>query len=320
MASWLSVTLLCNVQAQQAQRRRQQTQPPSGYYLPKATFPSYAGSAGVAPGSNNFPSSGASGDTGYGGASPSYSQGQMQQDLPKYNGLHLDGSMSRAQGSVAPYDAGEPRLGGALIRWDSRRFPLRIWISEGKKLPDVPWDAISQDRPRRVYDMLADARSLNALPAAPGWDWHMNEWTANGFEKWRPLEQQGVISYVFVDDPTKADVLVFFTEHFTGADGPGGTSVHGLTSGQAFTAEQVAQKTRLGDRPWPLVMELKVSPDERRLTGDAAHEFGHALGIKAHSEYNNDIMYANRIVDDPSGSDFATLRNLYKQTPKYWHY
>jgi hypothetical protein len=321
LASLLSVILLCNAQAQQTQKRRQQTQPPGGYYLPKATFPSYAGSAGMVPGSSNYGSAGAQGDgTGYGGTQPGYNPGQMQQELPKYNGLHLDGSMSHGQGSVAPYDAGEPRLSGALIRWDPRRFPLRIWISEGKKLPDVPWEVISQDRPRRVYDMLADASSLNALPAAPGWDWHMNEWAANGFEKWRQLEQERVISYVFVDDPTKADVLVFFTDHFQGADGPGGTSVHGLTSGQAFTADQVAEKARLGQRFWPLVMELKVSPDARRMTGDACHEFGHALGIKAHSEYNNDIMYANRIVDDPSGSDFATLRALYKQTPKYWHY
>lgn len=247
--------------------------------------------------------------------------GQPRSDLPVMNGLHLDGAVGRAPGVVQVYDAGEPSLNGALVRWDVRRFPLKVWISEGKKLPDVPWEQITQDRVPRVLNMLeTDPKSLDALPAAPGWDWHMNEWAANGFEMWRSLEQQGVLSYAFVDDPTKADVMVFFTDHFMGADGPGGTTVRGQTYGQVFTAQQVSDKIRLGQRPRPIVMELKISNDERRLTGDAAHEFGHALGIKAHSPYNNDIMYVNRIVDEPSPSDFATVKDLYKRTPQYWYF
>jgi predicted Zn-dependent protease len=148
----------------------------------------------------------------------------------------------------------------------------------------------------------------------------MNEMVATGFEQWRELENEGVIKFGFVDSPQNADILVFFTDRFVGAAGPGGTDVHALTMGQVFTGEQVTQKIARGEPVVPIVMELKVNEDAARLQADAAHEFGHALGIKAHSPYREDIMYENRIVDVLSPSDKATLRKLYRTIPRYWYY
>jgi predicted Zn-dependent protease len=53
------------------------------------------------------------------------------------------------------------------------------------------------------------------------------------------------------------------------------------------------------------------------MIGASAHEFGHALGIKAHSPYRDDIMHENRIVNQLSPADKTTIRNLYRSKPAY---
>jgi predicted Zn-dependent protease len=207
----------------------------------------------------------------------------------------------------------------ALVRWDKKRFPLKVWISEGKKLPEVPWEVITQDRVPRVSEMLKNPQSLEALPTAPGWKPEMNDTAANGFEEWRQ-DKTPPVPFGFVPDPTDADILVFFTDRFAGSDGPGGTSVHGQTYGQLFTTEQYHQKLQMRQPKVPVIIELRVNEELEKFQADAAHEFGHALGIKAHSPFRQDLMYVNRMVETPSPADLATLRALYTQTPKYWYY
>jgi hypothetical protein len=317
IATFIGVLLGSMTTVEAQVRKRQATQRPSGSYLPRATFPTYGGSSAAVPGYGSTPSPGVSPPAG------AYGQtGGGTTSLPQYSGLNLNGAMSHARGMAEVYPPGEPSMNGALVRWDARRFPLKIWISEGKKLPDVPWDVIVNDRVPRVAGMLQNnPNALNDLPPAPGWSGHFNDLAASGFELWRDLEKEGVISFVFADDPRNADVLVFFTDRFQGADGPGGTSVHGQTYGQVFTTEQMAQKMNLRQPTVPVVMELKVDPNEQDFVANAAHEFGHALGIKAHSEYMDDLMYVNRnLARQPSASDKATLRWLYKQTPRLWYY
>lgn len=274
-----------------AQSKRRQ---PAGYYLPKAGFQTLTRPA-------------------YGADS----------ELPTVDGLHLQEGMSRRPDSPSsnqPYPAGEPSLNGAIVRWDTRRFPLKIWISEGKKLPEVPFEIAQQERVPRVQTMLRSPPSFDALPECPGWKPEMNDSVANGFEMWRDLEKEGLISFGFVESPAMADVMVFFTDTFPGAAGPGGTNVNALTMGQVFTPQQVNMKMERGEPTVPIVMELKINEDFGKLQADAAHEFGHALGIKAHSPYREDIMHVNRAVTQLSTADKATMRSLYKTVPKYWYY
>ncbi len=168
--------------------------------------------------------------------------------------------------------------------------------------------------------MLRKPKSFDELVQCPNWKPEMNDSVAGGFELWREFEKEGVISFGFVDSPSQADVVVFFTDTFPGAAGPGGTDVHALTMGHVFTLEQVNMKLQRGEPKVPIVMEIKINDDLSRLQADAAHEFGHALGIKAHSPYREDIMYENRIVNDLSAADKATLRALYRAAPQYWYY
>jgi hypothetical protein len=262
------------------------------------------------------------------------------QQLPAVNGLHLsDDGQDRPPGAAQWYDPGEEDLHGGLVRWNERCFPLKVWISDGRHLPDVPWDMLKQDRVPRVISMLQqDPAGFSQLQQIDGWRDEFAQATADGFERWRDLEKLGVVRYGFVDYPQQADIMVFYTNQFVGGDGAGGTSVHGQTYGMDFTSQQVADKLRLGQKTVPVVIELKISPQMRpsrdengnevpidemlleRLRGDAAHEFGHALGIKKHSGDRHDLMYVNRMVPAPSEADRNTLKWLYSRAPNYWHY
>lgn len=246
--------------------------------------------------------------------------GYSQNDLPSISGLHLAPGLDRKAGAPAEvYQPGEPSLGMKLVQWDRRRLPLKIWISMGKKLPEEPFTVLQQNRPDEVYQMLSDPKSLWELPECPGWTSDMNVAVANGIEAWREFENEGLFSFGFVDRPEEANVMVFFVDHFVDATSPGGISVHANTSAKIFDAEVVRQAEKNGKivPHYPVIIEMQVNPELYKLQADAAHEFGHALGIKAHSPYRDDIMHENRQKEVLSPSDKATVRWLYRQRPSY---
>lgn len=243
------------------------------------------------------------------------------EDLPVIDGMHLTPGITRKKGApVEVYPPGEPSLNGALVRWEPTKMPLRIWISPGQKLPEVPYAALQDMRVGQVSDLLKDINQMAALPVVPGWSPTSNEMVANGFEQWREFENEGLISFGFVEDPRDAQILVFFTDRFAGSEGPGGTSTHGMTIARMLPAAEIKAweaKNGKSHPQWPIVMELVIGSDFGKLQAEAAHEFGHALGIKAHSPYREDLMHENRIVEILSPNDKATLRWLYKQRTPY---
>lgn len=54
---------------------------------------------------------------------------------------------------------------------------------------------------------------------------------------------------------------------------------------------------------------------QRAYSAVVAHEFGHALGIGAHSDLATDLMFGLPAVEEPSARDVATLRYLLGQRP-----
>ncbi len=232
-------------------------------------------------------------------------------------GLHLTGGENRTKATLAkPYNPGEPSLRMALVRWTAEKMPLRIWISPGIELPKLPFAQLQQQRVDEVFQRLQSEDPFGDCTIAKGWEEQTNYQVAAGIEQWRQFEHEGLIKFGFTQDPREAQVLVFFTDSFPDSGGPGGLNVAGNTCAQLFTPAQ----TQLPNyRQKPVVIELStmINHTPERMMGASAHEFGHALGIKEHSPYRDDLMYVDRIVTGLSAGDKATFRLLYKTKPQY---
>lgn len=265
--------------------------------LPKAGFQRFSG---------NLPS-----------ASPGAGMGSISGTGLSTPGVHLTSGQERtARTAREPYNPGEPSLNMALVRWQRQKMPLRIWISPGLQLPQIPFEQLPNTRVDTVFQMLQMETPFADLSQAPGWTEQVNYQVAAGIEQWRQFENEGLISYGFVTDPKQAQILVFFTDQFQGAAGPGGTNVGALTCAQLFTPEQT-QMAAFRQKPVIMEFSTRVNHLPEKMQGSAAHEFGHALGIKAHSPYRDDIMYENNVVYTLSEGDKATFRLLYRAEPRY---
>lgn len=233
-------------------------------------------------------------------------------------GVHLTTGEDRTrQNATDPYDPGEPSLNMKLVRWQRDKMPLRIWISPGLKLPEVPFTQLQATRVEQVFNMLKEEYPFSDLSVANGWTEQTNYQVAAGIEQWRQFQNEGVLSFGFTTDPKQAQILVFFVGAFKGAGGPGGINVGGNTCAQLFTAEQL-RDPRYKQKPVVIELSTAVNHIPEKMQGASAHEFGHALGIKAHSPYRNDIMYADRVVNTLSEGDKNTIRQLYKIQPQYF--
>lgn len=271
--------------------------------LPKAQFNTYSSGA-----FSSGPSVGAGGPSRLTPSAPGI------QSTP---GLHITKGESRtAQNYADPYNPGEEKLNMQWVRWPREKMPLLIWISPGLELPKMPFDQLQETRVEQVYKMFASGYPLDQLPVAKGWSPDANYAVASGIEKWRVFQQEGLLSFGFTNNPYDAHVVVFFTDNFQGTTGPGGIIVGANTCAQLFTPEQLVDP-RFKQKPVVMEFSMSVNHEPGRLEGAAAHEFGHALGIKAHSPYREDLMYVDRVVNDLSEGDKATLRLLYRAKTPY---
>lgn len=273
--------------------------------LPKAQFQRYGGSM--------LPATQSVGGFGH---SSNY-------DAPNTNinstpGVHLTTGEDRGrQDATTPYNPGEPSLNMKLVRWQREKMPLRIWISPGLKLPEVPFTQLQATRVEQVFNMLKEEYPFSDLPVANGWTEQTNYQVAAGIEQWRQFQNEGLVSFGFTTDPKQAQIFVFFVSAFRGASGPGGINVGGNTCAQLFTPDQL-RDPRYKQKPVIIELSTAVNHIPEKMQGASAHEFGHALGIKAHSPYRNDIMYADRVVNTLSEGDKNTIRKLYQVQPQYF--
>jgi predicted Zn-dependent protease len=248
-------------------------------------------------------------------------QGGGGSALPRVNGLHLDEGVDRtpaqSRGPAQPYNPGEQAVHWERVRWENKKMPILIWLSPGIKLPDVPFDQIQSTRVDMVNTMLRTQENpWLGLSQAVGWTPEINDQVAAGIEEWREFEREGLFSFAYTDDPRQAHVLIFFTDSFKDAASPGGINVGGITSAQIYPVAQ-AQSIKIGQKPVIIELSTMVNSTPERMYGASAHEFGHALGIKAHSPFREDIMFVDRVVTHLSPADKATIRYLYRNTPQW---
>lgn len=240
--------------------------------------------------------------------------GYAGSSLPSVSGVHLSEGQDRPNNSPAEvYNPGEPKAHYQLVRWDDeKKMHIKVWISPGLKLPEVPFEQLQETRVDLVAELLTRPNPFQGLEAAPGWSEHTNDVVGAGFDQWNEFENERLFAFRYVDDPRLADILVFFTDSFKDANEAGGISIGGNTSAQIYP------KSTPGKHK-PVVIELPtmINGTDERMFGAATHEFGHALGIKAHSDKRQDIMFADRIVTSLSASDKATIRYLYHQNTQW---
>jgi hypothetical protein len=238
--------------------------------------------------------------------------------LPTSYGMHLTTGLDRTpQTQATRYDPGEPALKGALVRWQEQKMPLLIWLGPGLQLPDCPVNEIQSTRVDYVTSLLQQTGNpFNDLKQAPSWTAETNDLVAAGIEQWREFENEGLIRFAFTDDPRNANICVFFCGGFKDASQPGGINIGGITSAQVYPLRQ-AEAIKIKQKPVIIELSTLVNSTPERMIGAASHEFGHALGIKAHSPYRDDIMYVDRVVNQLSQGDRATIRWLYHQIPQY---
>ncbi len=233
-------------------------------------------------------------------------------------GVHLTEGLNRPRNMPAKrYNPGEPDLNMDLVRWENNKMPLLIWISPGLQLPDCPMSAIKDVRVSQVTEMLLQPGDpFVGLKPAIGWTSDVNDQVAAGFEQWRTFQNEGLFHFAFTDNPQNANICVFFVDAFKEGTGPGGIMIGGNTSAEVYPIA-LAHSRKIRQKPVIIELSTLVNGSPEKMTGAAAHEFGHALGIKAHSPYREDIMYGDRIVEQLSAADKATIRWLYHQVPQY---
>ena len=240
-----------------------------------------------------------------------------QSGMPGSYGVHLTPGLDRPKSAPAQrYNPGEPDLNMAIVRWEGNKMPLLIWISPGFQLPDCPASKLKDTRVALVTEMLQQSDPFAELKPAAGWTADTNDDVAAGIEQWRQFQGEGLFRFAFTDNPKDANICIFFVDAFREGSEPGGIMLGGNTSAEVYP---VAQAHSIKIRQKPVVIELStlVNNTPEKMTGAAAHEFGHALGIKAHSPYRDDIMYVDRVVDHLSAADKMTIRWLYHQPPQY---
>lgn len=247
----------------------------------------------------------------------SFSNPGNAQPLQGASGVHLSPGYERSGTNMSQaYPPGEPSLNMGLVRWESKKMPLKIWIAPGLRLPELPFSELQKVRPDQAYELLCQPDGLAGLEKVPNWTEETNYEVASGIEQWRQFQNEGLLSFGFTNDPRQAQILVFFVDSFKDSTSPGGIMVGGNTCAQVYPREQ-AERVNIQQKPVIIELSTLVNSTPEKMIGASCHEFGHALGIKAHSPYRDDVMFENRIVNQLSPADKQTLRGLYRSRPDY---
>lgn len=218
---------------------------------------------------------------------------------------------SRQFGVEHPYTQRDP-LG--ILRWDTKKYPIKIWVSNGLVLPKgYIGPQLTGDNVHDLYPMLSTNSFYARLATVEHYVPTYRDVVKQGINDWNFLCAEGLVKFEIVEDPTIADVLIFWCPE-SGAGSVGRTYYPDLRyeGCRAIIHIETEYMRIWGARA---TMELRHT---------AAHEFGHVLGITIHSHDVDDLMHdAGKTISWEESkqysaaspitrNDYVTLRAIYQ--------
>lgn len=169
----------------------------------------------------------------------------------------------------------ESAVSKGIVFWKSSSLPIKVFVKSGDTTPDY-------------RDFFKTA-------------------LINAFKEWQSLSQK-TLSFDFVDDQSRADILCSFTSEVSDLSNPSEgaeAKVFPRTDGSIGKATIVILTKKPGNQP----------PGDAVIMNTCRHEIGHAVGIIGHSNNPEDIMYFAQIDESVekriSNRDISTLQKLY---------
>ena len=224
---------------------------------------------------------------------------------------------------------------GAVIHWLADQMPLKVYIAPGTSLDSIIDPALGAPAtstgnldhlPDLVASVIQNPEQMQNLQPAVGYVPEHYQAALEGINSWLQVAH-GAYSYQIVQDPSDADIYVFWTNHFVNKLGLAlfENDIRGYTAKRSFPLAAVQAAVQAGRQIdfKPVVTLLRTTEASglpmpvAKLRASAAHEFGHALGIEGHSRNPNDLMSVFYGHGSISAGDAATINYLYKLSPNY---
>ncbi len=266
--------------------------------------------------------------TGFGGQQQQPQQQYLRTTPTRMIGGGGQRTAAIPQGPVGVYPQFRASVG--VVRWVADQMPLRVWVSNGVAIDAILDPALGAPYtnvesvpkwPTFLASVLQNPDQLKTLPTTQGYIPQHRQAAIEGINYWKRFEKEGLFSFEYTDDPTEADIHVFFVNHFVNRLGLGlfANDIRGYTSKDVFPYKLILQGKQAAFKPVVVILRCTekdgVSMPPVKMRAAAGHEFGHVLGIDGHSVNPHDLMsiyYGNGVL---SASDAATIKHLYKLAP-----
>ncbi|MBK7836534.1 MAG: matrixin family metalloprotease [Candidatus Obscuribacter sp.] len=199
------------------------------------------------------------------------------------------------------------------MRWAREAMPVKIYFSEGWRVPaGMEGHLMSRAEYKQVTAMLQNYNP-SQWQLMPGYARSTGEAVKKGLKSLEWAQKEGLFSFVTVNSPQGADIVVLYCAKTVQEEHSGFTSYPYEWSQPCLI--QIVVDNKIDDA------QLKANS----LTQISAHEFTHAFGLK-HSSDPKDLMYPTgewvegsdhrmTMVTEHSASDKMCLRALYTMEP-----